>query len=50
MEKDTKKELSVWQYTIKEITDPFIALFKAPKALWGVNLSYVLEGCAISAL
>jgi MFS family permease len=44
MEKDTKKELSVWQYTIKEITDPFIALFKAPKALWGVNLSYVLEG------
>ena len=43
-EEKKQEELSVWRYTLKEITDPFIALFKSPKALWGVNLSYVLEG------
>ena len=30
--------------TIKEITQPFIDLFHASRALWGVNLSYLLEG------
>ncbi len=29
---------------LKEITQPFIDLFKASRALWGVNLSYLLEG------
>ncbi len=29
---------------LKEITQPFIDLFHAPRALWGVNLAYVLEG------
>jgi MFS family permease len=29
---------------VKELIDPFIALAKAPRALWGINLSYVLEG------
>lgn len=27
-----------------EITQPFIDLFHAPRALWGVNISYLLEG------
>jgi len=29
---------------LKEITQPFIDLLKAPRALWGVNLSYLIEG------
>ncbi len=28
----------------REIIDPFINLFKAPRALWGLNLSYLIEG------
>ncbi|UCE58293.1 MAG: MFS transporter [Phycisphaerales bacterium] len=28
----------------KEITQPFIDLFHAPRALWGINLAYVIEG------
>lgn len=30
----------------KEIAEPFINLFKVSKAMWGVNLSYFLEGFA----
>ncbi len=30
--------------TIKEVTQPFKDLFKAPQVLWGINISYVLEG------
>jgi len=29
---------------IKEIIQPFIDLARAPRALWGINLAYVLEG------
>jgi len=29
---------------LKEITQPFIDLVHAPRALWGINLAYVLEG------
>jgi POT family proton-dependent oligopeptide transporter len=29
---------------LREIVDPFINLIKAPRALWGINLSYVIEG------
>ena len=29
---------------LREITDPFINLFRSPRGLWGVNLSYVIEG------
>ncbi|MFA4924707.1 MAG: MFS transporter [Ignavibacteriaceae bacterium] len=35
---------SVFQQTVSEVTQPFIDLFRAPRALWGVNLSYLLEG------
>jgi MFS family permease len=31
---------------LKEITQPFVDLIHAPRALWGVNLSYILEGTA----
>src|SRR3989304_4043883 len=34
----------VIQKTIREITQPFKDLFKASRALWGINLSYLLEG------
>ncbi len=29
---------------LREIIDPFINLFTAPRALWGINLSYLIEG------
>ena len=29
---------------LREIIQPFIDLFHAPRALWGVNVSYLLEG------
>ena len=29
---------------LKEIIQPFIDVVRAPRALWGVNLSYLLEG------
>ena len=31
---------------LREIVQPFIDLIHAPRALWGVNLAYVLEGTA----
>ena len=31
---------------LKQIVQPFIDLIHAPRALWGVNLAYVLEGTA----
>lgn len=30
----------------KEITQPFVDVWNAPRALWGVNLAYMLEGLA----
>ena len=29
---------------LKEITQPFVDLMHAPRALWGINIAYVLEG------
>ena len=29
---------------LREISDPFVNLIKAPRALWGINLSYLIEG------
>ena len=35
---------SVFKKTWNEITQPFIDLIHAPRALWGVNLAYTIEG------
>jgi len=35
---------SVIRATFREITQPFIDLFRASRALWGINVSYLLEG------
>ena len=29
---------------LREITQPFIDVVRAPRALWGVNLPYLIEG------
>ena len=34
----------VLRKTWNEITQPFIDLVHAPRALWGVNLAYMIEG------
>jgi len=41
---DTEVELSPFQKTLKEISDPFKALATSPRALWGLYIAYVLEG------
>jgi POT family proton-dependent oligopeptide transporter len=35
---------SIFQKTWREITQPFIDLFHVSRALWGINVSYLLEG------
>jgi MFS family permease len=40
----TETKQSIWQQTITEVTQPFKDLFKASRALWGINVSYLLEG------
>ncbi len=35
---------NVIQQTIREVTQPFKDLFTASRALWGINISYLLEG------
>ena len=45
MAKETpESNQNIFKSTLKEITQPFIDLFHASRALWGVNLSYLLEG------
>ncbi|OGQ87009.1 MAG: hypothetical protein A2289_08040 [Deltaproteobacteria bacterium RIFOXYA12_FULL_58_15] len=34
------------QSPLREIVQPFVDLVRAPRALWGINLAYVLEGMA----
>ncbi len=29
---------------LREIIDPFVHMLRAPRALWGVNITYFLEG------
>lgn len=41
---NSESNQNVLKGILKEITQPFIDLFKASRALWGVNLSYLLEG------
>ena len=37
---------SKFKTALREIIDPFLSLFKASRALWGINISYFLEGFA----
>ncbi|MFW6276845.1 MAG: MFS transporter, partial [Bacteroidota bacterium] len=43
-DKVQKKPENLLKHTWNEVSEPFINLFKAPKALWGINLSYLIEG------
>ncbi|HEX3072032.1 MAG TPA: MFS transporter [Ignavibacteriales bacterium] len=38
------KERGILKSSLQEITQPFIDLIRAPRALWGINLAYLLEG------
>ena len=40
----TKSFSEVLKDSFKELRETFRAFFKAPKALWGINVPYVLEG------
>jgi len=44
-EENVKKSLGeVINDAIKELKDTFVAFIKAPKALWGINIPYIIEG------
>lgn len=43
-QEQTLQEKSILQKTLEETTQPFIDLFHTSRALFGLNLSYVLEG------
>lgn len=39
-----RQSSTILKKTFQEITQPFIDLVHAPRALWGVNLAYTIEG------
>lgn len=41
---ETRSDAGVVRKTVHEVVQPFIDLVHASRALWGVNLSYLLEG------
>ena len=41
---DPGTETNTIKSIAKELTQPFVDLFNASRALWGINLSYLLEG------
>jgi proton-dependent oligopeptide transporter, POT family len=41
---ETVPKTNILDQTIKEVTQPFKDLFKSSKAMWGINISYLLEG------
>jgi MFS family permease len=41
---ETSEKTSLISVTIQEVTQPFKDLFKSSKAMWGINISYLLEG------
>jgi len=44
MTENTDKSAEQAKNPLKEIIQPFIDVVRAPRALWGVNVSYLLEG------
>ncbi len=46
MEEENSKNESLGHKLYTELCEPFVNLVKAPRALWGVNLAYFLEGLA----
>ena len=43
-EETTPQETTSLKKVIHEIIDPFVNFVKAPRALWGINIPYVIEG------
>jgi len=43
-EKEKKKPSQVIVDAFKELGETLVAFVKAPRALWGINLPYILEG------
>jgi proton-dependent oligopeptide transporter, POT family len=43
-EEHTENQPGLIKHTLNEISQPFIDLFHAPRPLWGINISYFLEG------
>src|SRR3989339_442993 len=41
---ETKNLSEIVSDAFKELNETFVAFFKAPKALWGVNVPYIIEG------
>ncbi len=41
---ETKNILHVIKKSFKELGETFVAFAKSPKALWGINIPYILEG------
>ncbi|NCS81921.1 MAG: hypothetical protein GW788_09235, partial [Ignavibacteria bacterium] len=39
---ETKNLSEIVSDAFKELNETFIAFFKAPKALWGVNVPYII--------
>ena len=44
MNEQTDKSAEQPKSPLREIVQPFIDVVHAPRALWGVNVSYLLEG------
>lgn len=44
MNNNEQPKENIIKLTLKEVSQPFIDLFKSSRALWGVNLSYLIEG------
>jgi MFS family permease len=41
---ETVQKTNIIDQTIQEVTQPFKDLFKSSKAMWGINIYYLLEG------
>ncbi|MCE1188883.1 MAG: MFS transporter [Ignavibacteria bacterium] len=44
MQQPEQNRQGIIEQTLTEITQPFKDLFKASQVLWGINISYILEG------